>query len=91
MRYALNDPPFNYLIHTAPFRRPRPGYWSTIQLDFHWHLEIIPRLTRPAGFEEGSGFYINPVTPEDATQILREAPLEPKAAEVKAEELALAA
>ena len=37
MRYALNDPPFNYLIHTAPFRRPRPGYWSTIQYDYHWH------------------------------------------------------
>ncbi len=70
---ALDDPPFNYLIHTAPFRRPRAGYWSTIQHDYHWHLEIIPRLTRPAGFEEGSGFYINPVPPEDAATILREA------------------
>lgn len=90
MRYGLNDPPFNYLIHTAPFRRPRPGYWSTIQLDYHWHLEIIPRMTRPAGFEEGSGFYINPVTPEDAAQILVDAPLEPKVVEVK-EELVVAA
>lgn len=95
MRHGLNDPPFNFLIHTAPFRRPRPGYWSTIQYDYHWHLEIIPRLTRPAGFEEGSGFYINTVTPEDAAQILSEAPLAPKAPEpapeVPVKELAVAA
>jgi UDPglucose--hexose-1-phosphate uridylyltransferase len=71
LRAALNDPPFNYLIHTAPFRRMRPGYWATIQQDYHWHLEIIPRLTRPAGFEEGSGFYINPVPPEEAAALLR--------------------
>jgi UDPglucose--hexose-1-phosphate uridylyltransferase len=49
----------------------RPGYWATIQQDYHWHLEIIPRLTRPAGFEEGSGFYINPVPPEEAAALLR--------------------
>jgi UDPglucose--hexose-1-phosphate uridylyltransferase len=73
LRTTLNDPPLNYLIHTAPFRRPRAGYWSTIQHDYHWHLEVIPRLTRPAGFEEGSGFYINPVTPEEAAEVLREA------------------
>lgn len=73
LRAAVNDPPLNYLIHTAPFRRPRAGYWATIQHDYHWHMEIIPRLTRPAGFEEGSGFYINPVTPEDAAETLRNA------------------
>jgi UDPglucose--hexose-1-phosphate uridylyltransferase len=71
VRTALQDPPLNYLIHTAPFRRPRAGYWATIQHDFHWHLEVIPRLTRPAGFEEGSGFYINPVPPEEAATLLR--------------------
>ncbi len=75
MRTALNDPPFNFLIHTAPFRRPRAGYWATIQFDYHWHLEIIPKLTRLAGFEEGSGFYINPVTPEEAAETLANAPL----------------
>jgi UDPglucose--hexose-1-phosphate uridylyltransferase len=74
MRAALNDPPFNYLIHTAPFRQTRPGYWATIQNDYHWHLEVLPRLTRPAGFEEGSGFYINPVPPEDAAALLRSVP-----------------
>lgn len=71
VRTALQDPPLNYLIHTAPFRRPRAGYWATIQQDYHWHLEVIPRLTRPAGFEEGSGFYINPVPPEEAAALLR--------------------
>jgi UDPglucose--hexose-1-phosphate uridylyltransferase len=92
MRHALNDPPFNYLIHTAPFRRPRPGYWSTIQFDYHWHLEIIPRLTRPAGFEEGSGFFINPVSPEEAANILAQAPLQPKVVELSTgEDLAAAA
>ncbi len=89
MRTALNDPPFNYLIHTAPFRRPHTGYWVTIAQDFHWHLEIIPRLTRPAGFEEGSGFYINPVTPEDAAEVLRNALV--KAAPGQTQETLLAA
>jgi UDPglucose--hexose-1-phosphate uridylyltransferase len=73
LRAAADDPAFNYFIHTAPFLRPRPGYWTTIQHDYHWHLEIIPRLTRPAGFEEGSGSYINPVLPEEATALLRAA------------------
>jgi len=75
LRNVLDEPPFNYLIHTAPFRRPRAGYWATIQQDFHWHIEVIPRLTRQAGFEEGSGFYINPVTPEEAAADLLQAPL----------------
>lgn len=72
MRVALNDPAFNYMLHTSPFRRPRPGYWSTIEQDYHWHIEIIPRLTKMAGFEWGSGFYINPTPPEVATQVLRD-------------------
>ena len=67
----LNDPPYNTILHTAPFRRPRTGYWRTIDLDFHWHIEIMPRLTRVAGFEWGSGFYINPTPPEMAAQYLR--------------------
>jgi len=85
LRSALNDPPYNYLIHTAPFRRPRAGYWATIQNDYHWHLELIPRLTRVAGFEEGSGFYVNPVTPEDAATVLRaaEPAAEPAALEIE--------
>lgn len=73
LRTALNDPPFNYVLHTAPFRRARGGYWSTIEEDYHWHIELMPRLTRVAGFEWGSGFYINPTPPEVAAQILRDA------------------
>jgi len=69
---ALDDPPYNYILHTAPFRRPKPGYWGTIEMDFHWHIEIIPRLVKAAGFEWGSGFYINPTPPEVAAEVLRE-------------------
>ena len=71
---VLNHPPYNYLLHTAPFRRHRTkgGRWKTIEEDYHWHIELIPRLTRVAGFEWGSGFYINPTPPEEAAQYLRE-------------------
>lgn len=73
LKLALNDPPYNYMLHTAPFRRRgRAGAWRTIDQDYHWHIEIIPRLTRTAGFEWGSGFYINPTPPEEATKFLRE-------------------
>ncbi|MBI4343593.1 MAG: galactose-1-phosphate uridylyltransferase [Candidatus Omnitrophica bacterium] len=75
LKATLNDPPYNYLLHTAPFRRQRGrvGHWRTIEEDFHWHIELIPRLTRVAGFEWGSGFYINPMPPEDCAKYLREA------------------
>jgi len=60
---VLEDPPFNYYIHTVPCDRK--------EIRYHWHLEITPRLTELAGFERGTGFYINPVMPEDAAAILR--------------------
>ena len=72
LKTILNDPPYNYIIHTAPFRRPHSGYWSTIDDDYHWHIEIIPRLTQVAGFEWGTGFYICPSVPEEAAKYLRE-------------------
>lgn len=65
---VLNNPPYNYLIHTSPFREEMNEY-------YHWHLEINPILTRVAGFERGSGFYINPTSPEEAAKFLREAVL----------------
>jgi UDPglucose--hexose-1-phosphate uridylyltransferase len=65
LEQALDSPAYNYIIHTAPFdHQELPHY--------HWHIEIIPRLTKVAGFEWGSGFYINPVPPEDAAAFLRE-------------------
>jgi UDPglucose--hexose-1-phosphate uridylyltransferase len=61
---SLENPPYNYILHTAPF--------NTSDLEhFHWHLEIIPRLTKVAGFEWGTGFYINPVPPEKAAEFMR--------------------
>ncbi|MFA5038987.1 MAG: DUF4931 domain-containing protein [Candidatus Omnitrophota bacterium] len=74
LKLGLDDPAYNFVLHTAPFRhkKAKAGYWKTIEDDYHWHLEIIPRLTSPAGFEWGTGFYICPITPEDAAQYLRE-------------------
>jgi UDPglucose--hexose-1-phosphate uridylyltransferase len=72
LKKGLNDPPYNYIIHTAPFRRNNLKDWKTIEYDFHWHIEIMPRLTRVAGFEWGTGFYICPLPPEDAAKFLRE-------------------
>ncbi|MCH8125470.1 galactose-1-phosphate uridylyltransferase [candidate division KSB1 bacterium] len=62
---ALSDPPYNFMIHTAPLSDDN-------KQNFHWHMEIIPKLTKIAGFEWGSGFYINPTLPEDAAKFLRE-------------------
>jgi UDPglucose--hexose-1-phosphate uridylyltransferase len=75
LKKGLNDPPYNYVLHTAPFRPPKVGYWKTIDYDYHWHIEIMPRLTRVAGFEWGTGFYICPLPPEDAAKFLREVEL----------------
>lgn len=72
---ALNQPQYNYLIHTAPSRYAHQGYWATIDHDFRWHIEILPRLTLIAGFEVGTGFYINPTPPEEAAKYLREIPV----------------
>ena len=75
LRSALGDPAYNYVVNTAPNPVPRPGrpgYWGTLEYDFHWHIEIMPRMTRMAGFEWGTGFYINPVSPENATAFLHE-------------------
>ncbi|MBP89740.1 MAG: galactose-1-phosphate uridylyltransferase [Planctomycetaceae bacterium] len=61
---CLDSPAYNYWIHTAPFRMSRHD-------DFHWHIEIAPRVARLAGFELGSGCFINPVAPEHAAERLR--------------------
>ena len=66
MNRVLADPPYNYIIHTSSFP----------QLDaehYHWHFEIMPKLTKVAGFEWGTGFYINPTPPEEAAEYMREA------------------
>jgi UDPglucose--hexose-1-phosphate uridylyltransferase len=65
LRVALADPPYNYVLHTDALDNKARDY-------YHWHIEVIPKLTKVAGFEWGTGFYINPVAPEDAAQYLRE-------------------
>jgi UDPglucose--hexose-1-phosphate uridylyltransferase len=65
LNLALDRPPYNFVLHTSPVNDPDLDY-------YHWHIEILPKLTRVAGFEIGSGFYINPTPPEDAAQYLRE-------------------
>jgi UDPglucose--hexose-1-phosphate uridylyltransferase len=72
LRKIFNDPPFNYFIHTAPNMVPRRNHWHTLGEDYHWHLEIMPRLITTSGFEWGSGFYILPTSPENASKYLRE-------------------
>ena len=71
LRAARDDPPYNYVLHTSPNLLPVQGYWQTIKDDYHWHLEIIPRTKRVAGFEWGSGFHINPIAPELAVKTLK--------------------
>ncbi len=57
--------PYNFVLHTQPLR-------SNPLEHFHWHFEIVPKLTSIAGFEWGSGFYINPMPPEDTCRYLKE-------------------
>jgi UDPglucose--hexose-1-phosphate uridylyltransferase len=72
-KVGLNDCSYNYVIQTAPIRKKHKGVikWETIEDDYHWHMEIIPSLSRPAGFEKGSGFYICAIPPEDTAEFLR--------------------
>ncbi len=74
IKNLLKDPPYNFVIHTSPSRFERPGHpehWDSIVYDYHWHIEIIPRLTTIAGFEWGAGLFINPTSPEAAADYLR--------------------
>lgn len=65
---SLGKAPYNFILHIAPIREPELPY-------YHWHFEIMPKLTLMAGFEWGSGFFINPTPPEDAAQYLRDVEL----------------
>ncbi|MFH1743190.1 MAG: galactose-1-phosphate uridylyltransferase [bacterium] len=65
VRRILDDPPYNFMLHTAPVTEGELPH-------YHWHIEVIPKLTQVAGFEWGTGFYINPTPPEEAAYFLRE-------------------
>lgn len=63
---VLDRPAYNYVIHTSPVPEHLNDY-------YHWHLEIMPKLTSLAGFEWGTGFHINPTPPEEAAKFLKDA------------------
>ena len=64
--YGLDDADYNYVIRSLPGQcRDNPF--------FHWYLSIIPRVTKTAGFELGSGMFINTAMPEESARYLREA------------------
>ena len=69
MDVVLDRPAYNMVIHTSPVQETTNDY-------YHWHIEIMPKLTKVAGFEWGTGFYINPTPPEEAAKFLREASVE---------------
>ena len=65
---VLEKPAYNFVLHTAPVQE------SPLE-HYHWHIEILPKLTRVAGFELGTGVFVNPTPPEEAAQFLRDARL----------------
>lgn len=71
MNRALDHPAYNLLLFTAPTRTARRDHWNTIAQDFRWHIEIVPRLGFPGGFEMGTGCELNSVWPESAAEHLR--------------------
>ena len=66
LRLLLSDPAYNFIIHTSPLHQDND------LAHYHWHIEIMPKLTRVAGFERGTGFYIVSTPPELAAKYLRE-------------------
>jgi UDPglucose--hexose-1-phosphate uridylyltransferase len=61
---VLDYPPYNFLLHTAPVQEPAMEY-------YHWHIEILPRMSGVGGYEFGTGCYINAILPEEAAAVLR--------------------
>lgn len=62
---GLDNPPYNYFIHTSPTQENTDKF-------YHWHMELIPKMTIMAGFELGTGMYINIAIPEQSAEYLRE-------------------
>ncbi len=65
IKLGLGNPPYNFMFHTAP------GGQEGIE-HYHWHVELIPKLAKVAGFEWGTGLYINPTLPEQTAEDLRD-------------------
>jgi len=71
LKVQLSDPAFNLVLHHSPNPQVSDKAWPGIENYYHWHLEVMPILTKVAGFELGTGFYINPVPPEVAAEYLK--------------------
>ena len=65
IKTLLKNPPYNFVVHTTPLNGNSNNY-------YHWHVELMPKLSKIAGFEWGTGFYINPTPPEKASRYLKE-------------------
>ncbi|MCH2594238.1 MAG: galactose-1-phosphate uridylyltransferase [Pirellulales bacterium] len=65
----IPDLSYNLILHTAPFDRPGE---TAVDSYYHWHWELIPRTTRLAGLEWGTGVHVTPLAPERAARFLRE-------------------
>jgi UDPglucose--hexose-1-phosphate uridylyltransferase len=68
--HGLSNPDFNYVIRTSPSENRYCRY-------YHWYISVIPRLTKTAGFELGSGMYINTTLPEASAEFLRNVAVPP--------------
>jgi len=77
VRAVLADPAFNLILHTAPVPRRSHHPSDVTAHAYHWHFELIPRISHIAGFEWGSGYAINHTTPEEAARYLRNVPTLP--------------
>jgi UDPglucose--hexose-1-phosphate uridylyltransferase len=71
LRRALGDSPYHFILTTAPSRTSRTDHWLTIDEDFRWHIEIVPRLEPVNAAELATGYFWNTVFPEDAAEFLR--------------------
>ncbi len=72
VKNIFKNPPYSYVIHSAPNRMPRKNHWHTVGEDYHWHIEVKPNIARPSSFELDSELYILTTSPEDAAKYLRE-------------------
>lgn len=70
LKEHLGDAPLACVLHTAPTNGPERLSQGTLDRSYHWHLAIVPKVARLAGFEWGTGFFLNPVLPEVAAEQL---------------------
>lgn len=73
---SLDHSPYNLMLVTAPTRTDRHDHWGTIEKDFRWHIEILPRLNHIGGLELSTGCWVNSVWPEVAADYLRSVELD---------------